>query len=225
MNDRENRRYQMFGRVQTFGQQNAADFAVDSKAAGHFSALAKIIQDIDGAKAIQQSGDTTAREVLLEALRLDIHNISRTARAIEQREPGFASKFRLPDSPSQTALLTAVDAFLIELKKPGISARFVVHELPADFVKNLEDDRMAVVAAQDVEESDDAESVKSTAAIGRLIREGVIEVNFLNAIMHNKYTRDADKLRAWESVRHTERAPQREKKPEVMTIAAQVKAA
>jgi len=31
--------------------------------------------------------------------------------------------------------------------------------------------------------------------------------------MRNKYTRNADKLRAWDSASHIERAPQREKKP------------
>ena len=32
MNDRETRRYDMFGRVQTFGKDNATDFAAGSKA-------------------------------------------------------------------------------------------------------------------------------------------------------------------------------------------------
>jgi len=32
--------------------------------------------------------------------------------------------------------------------------------------------------------------------------------------MHNKYTRVPDKLRAWKSASHLERAPQREKKAE-----------
>jgi hypothetical protein len=35
--------------------------------------------------------------------------------------------------------------------------------------------------------------------------------------MHNKYSRDHAKLRAWESASHVERAPQREKKPEPPT--------
>ena len=39
------------------------------------------------------------------------------------------------------------------------------------------------------------------------------EVNYLDAIVRNKYTRNADKLRAWDSASHIERAPQREKKP------------
>ena len=36
---------------------------------------------------------------------------------------------------------------------------------------------------------------------------------YLDAIVRNKYTRNADKLRAWDSASHIERAPQREKKP------------
>jgi len=62
-------------------------------------------------------------------------------------------------------------------------------------------------------ESDDGEGVESTAAIGRLIKAGMKEVNYLDAIVRNKYTRNADKLRAWDSASHIERAPQRERKP------------
>ena len=60
---------------------------------------------------------------------------------------------------------------------------------------------------------DDGEGVESTAAIGRLIKAGMKEVNYLDAIVRNKYARNADKLRAWDSASHIERAPQREKKP------------
>ena len=62
-------------------------------------------------------------------------------------------------------------------------------------------------------ESDDGEGVESTAAIGRLIKAGMKAVNYLDAIVRNKYARNADKLRAWDSASHIERAPQREKKP------------
>lgn len=46
------------------------------------------------------------------------------------------------------------------------------------------------------------------------------EVTQLDAIMHNKYARDPDKLRAWSSASHIERAPKREKKPAGGTAAA-----
>lgn len=48
--------------------------------------------------------------------------------------------------------------------------------------------------------------------MGRLIREGMKEVNYLNAIMHNKYSRNAEKLRAWESASHIERTQRPKKK-------------
>ncbi len=35
----------------------------------------------------------------------------------------------------------------------------------------------------------------------------------LDAIMNNKYARQSEKLRAWQTASHVERAPQREKKP------------
>jgi hypothetical protein len=209
MTDRETRRYQMFGRAQTFGKDNIADFAPGGEAIKRFTNLGQVIKDLEAAKANQQPGAATAKDVLVDALRLDLQNMARTARAIEQDEPGFAGKYRVPDS--QSDLLTAADA-IIELKKAGVAAKFIAHELPADFVQHLVDDRKGIDDAQDAEESDDSDGVESTAAVGRLIRDGMKEVNYLDAIMHNKYARNPEKLRAWQSASHIERAPQREKK-------------
>jgi hypothetical protein len=213
MNNRETARYDMFGRVGTFGKANTADFAPESKAVTHFANIAQIIQLLGKAKAAQQGGGVTAKSVLLDALRLDIQNILRTARSIAQDEPGFADDFPAPKSPGEGALLTTTDAYLIELAKADVAAKFIAHELPADVVQDLIDDRAAIDEAKDEVESDDSEGVASTAAVGRLIKAGMKEVNYLNAIMHNKYSRDGDKLRAWKSASHIERATQREKKP------------
>ena len=213
MNDRETRRYDMFGRVQTFGKDNTTDFAAGSKAAGHFAAVTQVIKDLDTEKAKQGGGTATAKEVLLDALRLDLQNIARTARAIDANEPGFADKFRTPDSPSQTALLTAGDAFVLELDKAGVTAKFTAYELPATFVQDLKDDLAAIRDADGAMNSDDQEGVSSTAAVGRLIKAGMAEVTQLDAIMRNKYARNPDKLTAWDSASHIERAPQRAKKP------------
>ena len=95
---------------------------------------------------------------------------------------------------------------LAELNKPGVAAKFIAHELPAEFVTHLVDDRQAIVDAQDVQEGGDTSGVASTAAVGRLIRAGVKEVTYLDAIMWNKYTRNPDKLRAWRSASTTDLA-------------------
>lgn len=83
----------------------------------------------------------------------------------------------------------------------------------ADFVQSLKNDRTAIDSAQDSIEGDDEEGMASTDAVGRLIKGGMKEVNYLDAIRHNKYARDPDNLRAWQSASHIESAPQREKKP------------
>lgn len=221
MNDRELRRYEMLGRVTTFGQTNAADFATDSVAATRFDNIRKVIADLDKARASQLRDGTTSKSVLMHALRLHVQNITRTARAMDQGEPGLADKLPPPKGTSDAELLITADNILSKLvvapgdtapareAKVALAARFVAHELPADFVQYLEDDRAAIEAAQDQIEGDEADGVASTAAVGRLIKTGMKETTYLDAIVHNKYARNPDTLRAWRSASHTERAPQR----------------
>ena len=147
MNDRETRRYDMFGRAVTFGKDNAADFPAATEGAKRFANLAQVIAGLDAAKAGQKPGGATAKSVLLDALRLDIQNIARTARAIAQDDAGFGDRYRLPGNPSDAALLTTADAFLVEVKKAGVAAKVIAHELDANFVQNLTDDRKAMCKA------------------------------------------------------------------------------
>jgi hypothetical protein len=225
MNDRSTRRYDVFGRVTTFGNQNTADFAVGSDAKKHFANLAQISQQLDQKKAGQQPGSATPKSVRLDALRLDVQTIARMARAMDQDEPGFADKFRLPKSASDGDLLTAADAMTAQLvidpgddaatqaAKTALVARFVAKEFDPNFAQNLADDRTAIDDAGETLEGGREKSVGSTAAIDQLIGDGMKEVNYLDAIMHVKYARNAEKMRAWLSASHIERAPQREKKP------------
>jgi cobalamin biosynthesis protein CbiG len=108
---------------------------------------------------------------------------------------------------------TAATAYVAELKKPGVAAQFAAHELPADFAQHLADDLAAIAAARDEQETNREGGVASTATVGQLIAAGMKEVNYLDAIVNNKYTRAPEKLRAWQSASHIERPAQREKKP------------
>ena len=206
MTNRESARDSMFTRVGTFGRENAADFPADSEAGKHFAALKQISADLVKAKAGQQAtGGTTAKSVLLDGLKLDLQNIARTARAIAQDKPGFADNFAPPANVGQPALTTAANAYLLELAKPGVAAQFIAHALPADFVQHLADDLTAIDDAADEQETNREDAVGSTTTIGTLIAAGVKEVNYLDAIMNNKYARVPDKLRTWHSASHIER--------------------
>jgi hypothetical protein len=77
--------------------------------------------------------------------------------------------------------------------------------LPADFATQLVTDRGQINTAHETENNADNDSVENTAAISRLVDEGMKECNHLDAIFHNVYTHNADKLTAWLSASHLQR--------------------
>ena len=100
----------------------------------------------------------------------------------------------------------AVDALIAELEKPGVAKQFIAHELPEDFVSDLKESRAAVAMAKTAAESGRQSNIQSTTTMDRLVSEGLQHVTTLNAIMHNKYSGVPEKLRAWKSAIHVERA-------------------
>jgi hypothetical protein len=232
MNNHETRRYDSFTRVRAFGLNHSEDFLPASKAGGHFSNVARIIKELEAARLVQHANGLHSTEPLAERLRLMLQDLTRTARAIAQDEPGFADPFRPPENAGLSALLTAVDAILLKLletaddtkaikaAKAALIARFVQHEMPADFVTRIAADRAAINSARAAQESGENETVQSTAAVGRLVRDGTKEVIYLDAIVRNKYARNPDKLRAWMSASHVERPRRLSKKPSQASVSA-----
>jgi hypothetical protein len=97
--------------------------------------------------------------------------------------------------------------------KTALRAKFTAYELPADFVADLRADTDALRAASMSQQADSQEGVENTSAIGTLLGKGQSLVTQLDAIMHNKYARQPDTLRAWMSASHVEHATTRQKKP------------
>jgi erythromycin esterase-like protein len=221
MNDRDKRRYDAFKRIQTFGSDNAADFTATSLAKASFDSIDEVITGLDEAKAGQVASANTSMDTLLNAVRLDIQNITRTAAAIDQDEPGFADKFHAPKAYNPMALLTTADAFLLQLTiqptdspavktaKTALVAKFVAHEIDAAFVTHLQADRKAIVDTQAAMESGSEDRIGNTAVINPLIQQGMKALNTLDAIMHNKYSAQPEKLAVWTSASHIERDPKR----------------
>ena len=231
MNDRDIRRYDRATRVVTFGQSNDADFAPESLARGHFAAITCKIADIDLAKA----GQTPARvskETLLDAVMLELKRIAATARSIEKAsgETGFAAAYTVPER-TQIEVATQADKVLGFLEeqttdtaaektaKAALRARFLPYELAQNFVQRLRDDRDAIDDANSHNQNEVQDGVENTALIGKLIGEISDEVDFLDTIMGNKYERQPEKLRAWESASRVERAPVRSKKEKPVSVA------
>ena len=107
----------------------------------------------------------------------------------------------------------AADSAAVKTAKAALRARFVEYEMSADFVAHLREDRDAITDANKHNQDENLGGVENTELIGQLLDQINAEIGELDAIIHNKYTRQPEKLRAWQSASHMERAPQREKKP------------
>lgn len=223
MNDREQLRYERLLRVRTFGTENTADFPLTSKARVHFTSVDAHILKLEGAKAGQKPG-LVSKEALLDELRADLKLISRTARAIALSDPTFSTDdYRLPDNPSEAALLTLADRVLSLFEiipgeppatvaaKTALTQRFLAYELPADFVTDLRSDLNAVRAATNQNYGEIQEGTGHTALIGPTLAAAAKDVQELDTIMQNKYARQPDKLRAWLSASRVERTAAKKK--------------
>jgi hypothetical protein len=228
MNDRDQRRYDRATRVQTFGIQNANDYVAGGKARTHYANIDSLMIQLDAAKAGQKPSHTS-KTTLFDSLHLDLLNISGTGLRIGRTENGFGSPYRLPDNTSDGSLLTHADSVLLRLEdqpadsvavktaKAALRARFIEYELPVDFVAHLRADRKAIADADRANQDEDLDGVENTALINVLLGKINDEIGELDTLNQNKYARQPEKLRAWESASHVERAPQREKKAEKPT--------
>src|ERR1041385_5190581 len=150
MDDNENRRHQMFVRVRDFGQAHTGDFAPTSLAHQHFTELATVIVNLDQHATAEQSGRGAARQgtqtraQAREALRDALEAINRTARAMADDSPGIEDQFQLPVADNDQLLLNAARAFKDDVDP--LQADFVAHEMPADFLADLDADITAMEA-------------------------------------------------------------------------------
>ena len=222
MNDRSRRRYDKCKRAFNFATANASDVAT-TDAPQHITKLGNIIKGLDKSKASQAHGSAEPREVLIDALRLDMQDITRMARAIGQETVGFEKLFRAPASDTPSVILTTADTFIGNLiptptndpatqaAKTDRQAKFVAHGFVPDFAATLQMHRSQIEDTEVAEDNADSKGEENTAAIGRLIAAGMIECNYLDAIFHVVYRSNRDKLAAWICENHLERAPQKAK--------------
>jgi hypothetical protein len=200
MNDHALRRSDRAFRVQTFGIANTADFAPGSKAALLFPALDSILEKLLGAR-VGQLRTPAGKPALLDALFADFKDIARTSRAIALEESGFSSAaYRFPADYTEASATTHADSLLTLLEGDAVlSAKFIAFEMPAGFVTDLRTDHDVLDGSNSGKHSDNLEGVESTAAIETLLGEAQYLITRLDTLMHNKYSRNPDKLLAWKS--------------------------
>lgn len=215
MNDSERRKREAFLRSCGFGDAHTTDFADGSLAKQYFVDLKAVCAELDDLAATEinafgsaRSG-TDLRRQARDAIIEDLQALRRTALAMRDEVPGIEAKFRIPYDNNDRTLLNAARAALTDATP--LKARFLAHEMPADFLEDLTADIAALEAAMSDQASGVGDHVSASAAIDEAIGRGMDLLRKLDAIVRNKYANNAAVLAEWTSASHIERAPKRKK--------------
>jgi len=215
MNDRENRISEMFDRAHNFMNARVADFAAGGVVLQAHTNLGSARTQLNTSGGRQASGHssvrsaTETRAAARAALRDDLEAIARTAKAMADEITGIEQKFRLPRSNNDQNLLNIARAFAADATP--LAAQFIAHEMPADFLTDLNDDIAALETAIGNQAEGVEEHVGSRAEIENALEAGMKEIRTLDAGIRNKYANDPATLAEWTSASHIERSPRRAK--------------
>jgi len=213
MNDNERRTHETFVRVRDFGVAHAADFPANSLGHQEFTDLGTLATEInaDAASEVSGHGDarqgTESRAQARAILRADLDAINGTARVLGQDVPGLEDKFRVPRNNNDKELLNAARAFKADAEP--LKTQFIAHEMPADFLEELQADIDSLEAAISFQGSGVSGHVAAGAAIDDKMNRGLDKLRKLNVIVRNKYADNPAVLAEWTSASHIERAPRR----------------
>ena len=147
----------------------------------------------------------TSKAMGRRALRSRLEKVSHTARALAVDTPGLEDKFRLPEAPSDQALLATARAFADEAS--ALATAFVAHELPANFLVTLTEAIETFETAIHDRASGKGAHIAARAGITAALQSGLAAVRKLDAIVPNKLEGDPVALAAWENARHVAQPP------------------
>lgn len=207
MTDHEYSIYDALKSTQEFGSKYAAQFPDTSKAKAAFARLPALLAEIgpdDTKPGATASPATAKKQSQIDEVRIDLLAIAKTARSIAEDEPGFSTAYKMGDDTQRATIQTAND-FLKELAKPGIAAKFIAYDLPANFVTDLQTDLAAISGSGEEQDEDKREASGGTEKIRGLIKEGKALLTTLDTSVTNKFRDQPAILAEWQTASHVRR--------------------
>lgn len=211
MRDRERNKLDKYEREAAFMAANAGDYAPGSRGA---TITAQFAAEIANAKALAagQTGgaDERAQHIEVKGDALDelkrlMKRLDRAGDILEDDFPGIENLFGLPLNRSEASVLAAARAQYTA--SADYEAALIECDLPADFrvrMNNLIDE---IDAANRAADTSGGQSVGSTGALKASIEKLGKLSRHLDRINRNKHEADPQKLGAWLTASHLQKAP------------------
>ena len=205
MTKRQTRKYEMLGRVQTFGKNHSAQFAEGSEVAKAFAAVNDAVAQVNAfglTKLTARRESMKARFAARQALAAWIAAIARSARVMAKAVPGADAKFPLPTRRTDVAILQSGRLFLQEATP--LKDTFISCGLPGTFVEDLQ---QAVTGFEQQMAGRNAGKVGAAVsqhAIRAALKKGLDTVLSLDALVRNVLGGDSNAMKEWKRARHVE---------------------
>jgi hypothetical protein len=199
MTDRQLRQYQMLLRLRDFGTAHANRFAEGTLAAEAFGSIDNALTQLN-TYAMDRLGvrrqSAKARSAARAALVNMMEAISRTARGLQDEEPGFPNTFLMPERRSAQTLLTAARLFARDVEP--FADRFVKHAFGDTFPENFNSLLRAYEQAVHGREAGKGLSAAARANIEAALAAGLAAARRLDIIVGNTMGHDPVVVAEWE---------------------------
>jgi len=196
--------------VDTFGDENAADFPATSTGGKQFALIKAAVTATAGLGTDQVTADEEKHGGVLDeaALRLKLHtdllNISTAVHSLVLLgATGLAGQFLMPRHGRDQELLNVARAFAADAAP--IQAQLIELKLPATFLADLNQDISDFETAIKAKGSGKGKKGKATTGIAKIIHDAGIALHVLNTVVPNTYANDPAKRAEWVIASHVEK--------------------
>jgi hypothetical protein len=209
MTNRDTRQFEMLERVRQFGEAHRNLFPKKTEGGRAFATVATVVTELTGyddarekASQLGKKAKASVRRALLEKLKA----VSRTARVIAEKEPGFGDQFRMPKAskPADQAVLGAGRVFIDEAEP--VKATFLAHGLKDPFIAELKD--LVQKFGEAIREREIGKERRAVAYKGMTaaLSTGLAAARALDVFVANELGGDRTALNTWEHDRKVEAA-------------------
>lgn len=206
MTKKQNVRYEMFRRVQQFGEGRRVLFPEGSGGAQAFAALSAAVDGLSQDAAAQLSSARDGIEQkrnARQALRFRLDAITRTARVIAQTTPAFDERFGPARPVNEQVLRSAARVFLQDAAPRA--TEFVARGLPENFLETLRAALDRFERASEVVAAGSLTRAAAQAGIRAALRDGTEAVRAIDVIVRYQFASDSEMQAAWARARQLPR--------------------
>ena len=216
MNDEDTRVHQMLIRAREFMAQSINDFAQGGVARTKFANLQTGITNFEQRAVAHGTGISDARHgtksigEARNALQDRLHLMRGIAKAM-----GIEDKFPRPQKDNDESLLQTADIYANHAAT--MTADFIAHEMPPDFLTQLAAEKAALQTALAERANAVGDHISAREELDNARDDCVTTVRDLTPLIKVRYANNPGKLAEWMAASHIERPPRRARPAEPPT--------